>query len=119
MPFSISASHVLLRIPLSAHTILDVGCGSGELAAAYHRMNPKARLLGIEVDPAAAALATPYMEQGSVTDVEAGPLPFLVPDGIDCIIYNDVLQHLRDPWTLLGRHADLLSTSGIMLICLP
>jgi SAM-dependent methyltransferase len=119
MPISIAAADLLARIPLSARTILDVGCGDGELAAAYRRMNPRARLLGIEVSPLAAGRAAPHMEQISVADVEADPLPFAVPDGIDCIIYSDVLHYLHDPWTLIKRHAEALSPGGIMLICLP
>jgi SAM-dependent methyltransferase len=110
-------SNLLSRVPLSAHTILDVGCGRGELAAAYRRMNPKARLLGIEPDPVAARLAAPHLQEVSTIDVEIDPLPFAAADGIDCIIYNDSLHRLRDPWALIRRHADLLSSDGILLIC--
>jgi methylase of polypeptide subunit release factors len=86
MPLSISAAYLLPLIPLSARTILEVGCGAGELAAAYRRMNPKARLLGIEINRDAAALAALHLEQVSPVDVEAEPLPFAVLDGIDCIV---------------------------------
>ena len=116
MPLSISASDLLPLIPLSARTILEVGCGEGELAAAYRRMNPKARLLGIEINSDAAALAALHLEQVSTVDVEAEPLPFAVPDGIDCIVYNDVLHHLRDPWAVIRRHADALNLDGMLLI---
>jgi SAM-dependent methyltransferase len=112
-------SDLLSRVPLSAQTILDVGCGRGELAAAYRRMNPKARLLGIESDPAEARFAACYLHQVSTDDVEADPLPFAIPDDLDCIIYNDSLHRLRDPWALIRRHADLLSPDGILLICVP
>ena len=116
MPLSNSASYLLPLIPLSARTILEVGCGEGELAAAYRRMNPKARLLGIEMNSEAAALAALHLEQVSTADVEAEPLPFAVPDGIDCIIYNGVLHHLRDPWAMIRRHADALNLDGMLLI---
>jgi SAM-dependent methyltransferase len=112
-------SDLLSRIPLSANTILDVGCREGELAASYHRLNPKARLLGIEADPVAAARAAAYFADVSTIDVETDPLPFAVPDGIDCIIYNDVLHRLRDPWALFRRHIEALSPDGILLICVP
>ncbi|MEA2732174.1 MAG: hypothetical protein QOF70_6649 [Acetobacteraceae bacterium] len=107
---------LLSRIPLSARTILDVGCGTGTLAAAYRAMNPKARLFGIEADPVAAALAAVHMHQVATTDPETDPLPFDAPDGIDCIIYNDILEHLSDPWGLIRRHAEVLSSDGVMLI---
>jgi SAM-dependent methyltransferase len=119
MLFPPGASDLLSRIPLSARTILDVGCGSGTLAAAYRRLNPKARLLGIDVDPVSAALAAPHLHQVATMDVEADPLPFDVPDGIDCIIYDEILEHLRDPWAMIHRHAEALSSEGVMLICVP
>ncbi len=112
-------SDLLSRIPLSAKTVLDVSCGNGELAAAYRRMNPRARLIGIEADPAVAKAAAPHLDELVITDVEAAPLPFATPDGIDCVIYNDVLHRLRDPWTLLRRHAEALSNNGILLIRVP
>lgn len=111
------ASDLLSRIPLTARTILDAGCGTGALASAYRRMNPNARLLAIDSDPAAAALAAPYFDEVATVDLEADPLPFDVPDGIDCIIYNEILEHLRDPWGLIRRHAEALSPDGIMLLC--
>ena len=119
MLFPPDASDLLSRIPLSARTILDVGCGTGTLATAYRPLNPKARLLGIDVDPVAASLAAPHLHQVATMDVETDPLPFDVPDGIDCIIYDDILEHLRDPWAMIHRHAEALSPDGVMLICVP
>lgn len=119
MPFSIPASDMVSRIPLSAKTVLDVGCGTGELLAAYRRMNPKARLLGIASDPAAASLPQPHLDALSTTDIEANPLPFEAPDGFDCIIYNGVLPGIGDPSALIRRHAEALSPDGILLICQP
>ncbi|WP_428485767.1 methyltransferase domain-containing protein [Rhodopila sp.] len=110
---------LLQRIPLSALTILHVGCGDGGLAAAYRLMNPRARLLGIEADPAAATSAARHIHQVATSGVEADPLPFDLPDGIDCIIYNGILEHLRDPWSLIRRHAQALSPDGMMLIRVP
>jgi SAM-dependent methyltransferase len=119
MPFSISAADLLARIPLSAHTVLEVGCGDSDLLAAYRKLNPRARLLGIAADPVAAARSVPHIEEVSTADVEADPLPFTLPNGIDCIIYTDVLHRLRDPWDVIRRHAEALSPGGIMLICVP
>jgi 2-polyprenyl-3-methyl-5-hydroxy-6-metoxy-1,4-benzoquinol methylase len=42
-----------------------------------------------------------------------------VPGGIDCIIYNGTLQHLRDPWALVHRHAQVLAPDGVMVFCVP
>jgi glycosyltransferase involved in cell wall biosynthesis len=110
---------LLERIPLDASIVLDVGCNSGGLGAAYRRLNPRARLLGIERNQAAAALAAQRLDQVAVVDVEQDPMPFTLDRPIDCIVYGDILEHLRDPWPVLRRHAEALSDDGTMLICVP
>jgi SAM-dependent methyltransferase/glycosyltransferase involved in cell wall biosynthesis len=110
---------LLERIPLSAAIVLDVGCGAGSLGAAYRRFNPRARLLGIENDPAAATLAAQRLDEVAEVDVEENPLPFELDRPIDCIIYGDVLEHLRDPWPVLRHQIAALSEDGTILICVP
>ena len=109
---------LLDRIPLAAHAVLEVGCATGALGAEYKRRNPASRYLGIERDAASARVAASRLDQVAVGDVEAEPFPH-GRGPFDCIIYGDVLEHLRDPWTLLRRHADILSDDGIILICMP
>ena len=110
---------LLARIPWNARTVLEVGCGRGALAAAYRRINPRARLLGIDKNVEAAGEAAAHFDDMVAGDVEEEPLPFDVPDGLDCIVYGDVLEHLANPWDLLRRHADALTPDGVILICVP
>lgn len=110
-------SDLLSRIPLSARTVLYVGCGDGSLAASYRLRNPTARLLGIDTDPSATARAAAHMEAVATADVETDPLPFDLPDGVDCIVYADILEYLHDPWGLVRRQAEVLRPDGMMLIC--
>jgi SAM-dependent methyltransferase len=110
---------LLDRIPLDADVVLDVGCHKGMLGALYRRRNPRARVIGVDNDIAAIRVAATRLTEAACLDVETDPLPFEVPGGYDCIIYGDVLEHLRDPWRLLREHAALLSVRGVMLICVP
>src|SRR5689334_3311547 len=110
---------LLERIPLTAQTVLDVGCHGGALGMAYRRLNPRALLLGIEPEATAAELAARRLDQVAAVDVERDPLPFGLDRPIDCIVYGDVLEHLRDPWGVLRRHAEALSNDGVMVICVP
>ncbi len=119
MPPDPSVADLLARIPLSARTILDVGCGRGALAAAHRRLNPVARWRGIEREPAAARLAAAHFHKVATADAEADPMPFDVPEGLDCVIYRSVLPRLGDPWALVRRHAEALGPDGAMLIRLP
>jgi SAM-dependent methyltransferase len=110
---------LLHLIPLGAHTVLDVGCGTGALGVAYRELNRAARVLGIERDPAAASIAVRRLDETSNADVEIDPLPFDLSDGIDCIIYGDVLRHLRDPWGTMRRQIKALRPGGTVLISVP
>ncbi len=110
---------LLERIPLDADVVLDIGCHKGALGAAYRLRNPRARVLGVDNDIAAVHVAAARLTEAACIDIETDPLPFEVPGGYDCIIYGDVLEHLRDPWRLMRNHAALLSPRGVMLICVP
>ena len=106
-------------IPLSAQVVLDVGCGNGDLAAAYRRLNPGARLLGLDRDPGRIATARAHYDECVLADAEA-PLPvFETHNGgtFDCIVYSAILEHLNDPIAMLRRHAAHLSDDGTMVIC--
>jgi SAM-dependent methyltransferase len=102
-------------IPLSARTVLVVGCGDGAMIAPYRQMNPRARLLGIESDVEAAALAARHMDEVSTADVSGGDLPFDLPEGLDCILYRGILEDVADPAGLLRRHAAALNPDGVVL----
>jgi 2-polyprenyl-3-methyl-5-hydroxy-6-metoxy-1,4-benzoquinol methylase len=110
---------LLNKIPLSCRTILDVGCAQGALGAAYLARNPNARVLGIDYDSQAIEHAARRLSEVACVDVEANPMPFEVPGGIDCIIYGDILEHLQDPWRLLKHHAAHLAPGGTVLVCMP
>jgi SAM-dependent methyltransferase len=104
-------------IPLSAHVVLDIGCGHGELGAAYRGLNPNVRLLAIDNNEADVEAARVHYDECIVADAGTGVLPFETPDGIDCIVYDAVLAHVPDPFAMLRRHAEALSPDGMMLIC--
>ena len=113
---------LLDRMPQSARLLLDVGCGTGALGAAYKRLNPGCRVLGIEQDAAAAGIAASRLDAVFAADLNVTPLPFadaVTRGTIDCMIYGDVLEHLHDPWDVLARHLDYLSPDGTVLLCLP
>jgi len=110
---------LLEKLPLAARTLLDTGCATGALGLAYLRRNPAARYLGIEVNPESAVAAGARLTEVFVGDAEVDPLPFDLPDGVDCLIYGDVLEHLRDPWAVLKRQAEALVAGGTAVVCMP
>ena len=106
------------RIPLTARTVLDVGCGSAATAAHYKRLNPAVVYFGIDNDPEACRIAAGRIDHVVCADLETMAQPF-GEQRFDCIIYGDVLEQLRDPWAILRRHAALLNPGGVVLVCMP
>jgi len=94
--------------------ILDVGCGVGDLAAAFARHGWQAA--GIEPSADAAEHA-----RGAGVDVVNGTLadaPW--EDGsFDAIIFNHSLEHIDDPAEAVAQAACLLRPGGLLAIAVP
>jgi 2-polyprenyl-3-methyl-5-hydroxy-6-metoxy-1,4-benzoquinol methylase len=46
-------------------------------------------------------------------------LPLLADERFDCIVMNDVLEHLVDPWAALRQLRPLLSPAGVVIASIP
>lgn len=110
--------HLLRAVPTDALRLLDVGCGEGRLGEALKRLDPRRAVFGAECQPAAAARAATRLDRAFCLDVEADDVP-LEPGSLDCLLYGDVLEHLRDPEAALRRHRPLLRPGGVALACVP
>jgi SAM-dependent methyltransferase len=109
---------LLDRLPLTAGTVLDVGCGHGALGLAFAALNPQTLFFGIDSNPDVLVRAAERYHAVACADVEQDPFPFGAKK-FDCLVYGDVLEHLREPWVLLRRHLECLNDDGVVLICCP
>ena len=103
------------HVPQGA-SVLDVGCASGSLATLLRDVRG-ARIIGIEPDPARAALAA---ERG--IDVRVGVLSPEITQALgvfDVVLYVDVLEHLTDPLGELSNALPLIAPGGVLIISVP
>lgn len=93
----LSSSHrlVIAAVPLGAR-VLDVGCAEGHVAAELVARG--CSVVGVERDPVAAAAARARGVEVRELDIERTALDV---GGFDCVIFADVLEHLRDPLPVL------------------
>ena len=116
--FEHTRPEVVKLIPPTIRSVLDVGCAAGAMGQMIRHALPSCRVVGIEVNPAAAAIARTRLEQVIEGDIEQMALGF--PKGyFDCITLADVLEHLRDPWSVLARLVEMLPEGGVVVASLP
>jgi SAM-dependent methyltransferase len=111
----------LLRvIPADAKVVVELGCGIGALGEQYKRINPHGRYIGVEHNLDTAKLAATRLDHTAVGDADTIDLASLnVPiNEIDCLIYNNVLEHVSDPWAVLQGHAALLNPEAVVVAAL-
>lgn len=75
---------------------------------------------GIELNREAAEKAKEFCSQVIVGDLENLDLSDLLePNSFDVIIFADVLEHLKEPWTVLEKGARFLKNNGYVLASIP
>ena len=96
--------------------VLDVGCGEGVLGRRLKNLGQ--RVHGVELSPAAAALAAEVLDDVIVGDAEKIGLNF-AEEFFDTIILGDVLEHFYDPWGFMARMRRLLKPQGRIIASIP
>jgi 2-polyprenyl-3-methyl-5-hydroxy-6-metoxy-1,4-benzoquinol methylase len=103
-------------IPEKALRILDVGCGAGEFGASL-KLQRQIEIVGIELNENAAALASKILDK--VVNVPVEKINFTELGGFDCIVLNDVLEHLADPWEIMKLLTPALKADAKIIASIP
>jgi ubiquinone/menaquinone biosynthesis C-methylase UbiE len=74
--------------------VVDVGCGTGTLAALLHRDQPRARIIGVDPDPEVLALAR---RKASGVEWRQDMGDELTPDSADVVVSSLVLHQCPMP----------------------
>ncbi len=108
---------MLSFLPKDAKKVLDVGCGNGVFAASLKREND-AEVWGIELmkDEILKAESILYKSFAGPCEEHIDALP---DNYFDAIYFNDVLEHLVDPYDVLERIKSKLSDEGVVISSIP
>lgn len=115
--FECEREEMLAFITDQTRTVLDVGCGAGGFSRALKARYNHLEVWGIELDAQAAERAAPVL---SHLLVGAYPDGVQLPEHyFDCIVFNDVLEHMIDPWSALEIAHKHLSETGYIVASIP
>jgi SAM-dependent methyltransferase len=107
---------LLDRISTTAKSILEFGCGEAPLGAALKKRQ-KCRVVGIEIDPQAAAIAEKRIDAVYRGDVRQ--IVSLLDERFDWIVGGDIVEHLDEPWSFLAELRDVALPGGHLLLSIP
>jgi SAM-dependent methyltransferase len=107
---------LLNLIPGDARSILEFGCGEATLGQAL-KQRQKCRVVGIELDRAAAAIAQKRIDD--VFCADAREVISLIHEKFDWIIGGDIVEHLDEPWSFLAELRRIAAPGGRLLLSLP
>ena len=99
-------------------SVLEVGCATGYFTKAM--VDRGCKVVGIELDPDAAAVAQEWAERVVVGDIDRGDVWDQIDDeSFDVVLCGDVLEHLRDPLGALRSAVRKLKPEGIVVTSFP
>src|SRR5262245_839113 len=95
-------------------SIVDLGCGAGNLTRLLAERWPAARVLGIDTSAEMLAQAQPHTISGRLGFVQADLATWSPPAPVDLLVSNAALQWAPDHERLLTRFAQMLAPGGTL-----
>jgi SAM-dependent methyltransferase len=115
--FCLNRSDVAALVPADCRTILEIGSGFGALGRTL-TARQHCTVDGVEINPAASKHLEGHYRRFWIGDVERIELEGAMQE-YDCLLFPDVLEHLVDPWTALGRFSRYVKSGGIVVASIP
>ncbi|NPV86388.1 MAG: class I SAM-dependent methyltransferase [Anaerolineae bacterium] len=96
--------------------VLEVGCGMGDLLAWF----PHAyRTYGVDVNLWALLLARKNVPQAQFLRLLAEDLDIFPESYFQIVIAKHIVEHLHDPFAVIGKVSRLLKPGGLLLMATP
>ena len=117
--YSHPREEMLEFIPKKARKLLDIGCGAGFFGGRVkEHLSGEVEVWGIEPIKFAANEAAKNLDHVFCGTIEE-TLESIPDNNFDCIIFNDVLEHLTDPEIVLQKIAKKLAPEGVIVASIP
>jgi 2-polyprenyl-3-methyl-5-hydroxy-6-metoxy-1,4-benzoquinol methylase len=105
-------------VPAESKKILDVGCGIGTFGSLL-KQRSDVEVWGVEIHPEAALVAEKHLDKVLCGDINNLLQNSLLEKSFDCIVFNDILEHLYNPDEILVKTKKILKSGGIVVSSIP
>lgn len=113
-----AASARVCRMVGRGKRVLEIGAGPGSITKVLKAQDN--RVIALEVDETAIPYLLPHCDKVVAADLNRADWPTTLGDvRFDAIVIADVLEHLSDPWSTVGRAKSLLAPGGALVVSLP
>jgi SAM-dependent methyltransferase len=103
-------------LPTTAYNVVDLGCGNGNFARAYKRVNPVCHYTGVDRAIEAIRFARKPCDSTYHLDIEALDADFFARSRtVDAWVLDGALECVRDPWALLQKIRAVLPVQGCIV----
>lgn len=120
LSYSSAVRHELLKyldIKRPGVSVFELGCALGGNLMYIKWLNRSAQLTAVELNTSAAAIAKNY---GDISVMDVEEIDFDALEGkFDYVIAGDLIEHLKNPWSLVKNLAKVLKPNGIIAVSIP
>ena len=106
------------RLPSPPHSIVDIGCGTGQLAARLSAAFPDADIIGIDPAPGMLDVARSAVPGADFVDGTAEDLP-ITTGSVDLVVTTMSFHHWHDQRQGVSEVGRVLREDGRFLLCDP
>ena len=97
---------------LKIHTIIEVGCGEGNLLLKFQKEFPKKKIIGFEINEKA-------IQEGKRKGLDVRNLEEMINEKADLVISYAVIEHTTSPKEFLKSVSKILNPNGLVLLGTP
>ena len=113
--FSGIRNDIIELIQCNNCNILEIGCGEGNTLVELKKQGKAKFIVGIDI---VDLNQSSKLDKFILADIENDNIE-LPEEYFDIIICADVLEHLKDPWSVLRKIRKFLKPNGILLASIP
>ena len=108
--------------------VLDIGCAHGNVAAllAEQMRGSMWSYTGVDIEPQVVEAANRFCDRWVKEEdrkrlafITKDRLPMQMPQSFDVVILSEVLEHVKEPWTLVNEAEKYVKDGGKVFITVP